>query len=292
MQKTYLAIAIVSLLALGTVIYGFSLTGSPFDARGKQFDQTRVSNLSNLKYSIESYYNRNGKLPSTLSDLSSNTDYYYGSSRNSTKDPDTGKDYEYSVTSTTSYKLCATFSAPSETTAKSAYSYSNSSNTDFSHPKGRHCFSLTVSQNSSSYNYKSTTIQDSKIDYVYSNAEKNTGGNFPYGFFSLSTTEYGLINYSATPVTVTISFKKPVQLSSISNTFASCLSSACYTWSASGVTNQDKTLVLVKNTAVSSATSTKAVSTDEKIKILKITAAPATTGYLYWKKIKISYVSD
>ena len=148
MIRHYVTITTVSLIVLGAIGYGFYAAGTPGESRNREFDNTRVSNISGLKSEIESYYRENGKLPSRLSDLST-LSYSYAK----TKDPETSKEYEFRATGDTTYKLCATFSTVSDE-QRDPYSYYNR---EFKHPKGYYCFNLSISR----------TLIDSQIKNNY-----------------------------------------------------------------------------------------------------------------------------
>lgn len=298
MRSTYITIGAISLLVLGTVIYGFILAGSPSDARGKQFDSQRVNDLRSLTYSIDSYYSQNRKLPKTLSDLNKGTSSY--SYSNNSKDPETKKEYEYKTTGTTSYQLCATFATDNtkvdENTSRSLYDYSDYDG-KFKHPKGHHCFDLKVTSSTSTtpnFNTKSTEIADDRIDSVTTDIDSANTGNFPYGFFSTNASEWGMVVYSTTPVSVTIKFKDPEKIESISNTFSSCSASTdCYVWSAKGVAN-GKSIDLVKDAAAgkSNTASKQTISSNEEFSSITLTAERTSgTKYIYWKKINVVYKS-
>ncbi len=137
MTRTYITIGIISLIAIAALIFGFSIVGSPSDIRAKEFDKTRLSNISYLKSQIETYYNTNYALPYNLSDLSSSS--YSSYYKNYTKDPETKKDFEYTKTNNTSYKLCTAFGAPSNIATDTSYY-----DFDTTHPKGNYCFKFTV----------------------------------------------------------------------------------------------------------------------------------------------------
>ena len=138
MLKYYIGMAIVGAVFIGAMIAIFFESGSPLDAKGRKFDEERIRDIQSLKYSVEDYYRENGKLPDKLSGItlkSYQTD--------STKDPETGKEYEYSVASDTSYKICATFST-SSSDKKNARTLDY--NNEFNHPKGYHCLNLKLSK--------------------------------------------------------------------------------------------------------------------------------------------------
>lgn len=284
MIKTYVTIGLVSLVVIAAVIYGFNSSGSPFDTRARNFDAKRVTDLTSIKYSIESYYSTNSKLPDNLSDLKVDTTY------SSSKDPETGKSYEYKVTGAKAYKLCTTFSFASKANDPSMY-YGTA---DFKHPKGYYCFDEKI-VNDYSYSTiktKVSTILDGRIDAVTSNATKQQTNlaNFPYGFFSTDTTELGLIDFAAEPVTVNIIFKKPEKLQSISNTFTNCTAVNCYIWSAVGMTSTKQVDLVTNTNANESVVSTASITSVEEFTWIKITATRnAGDKYVHWKKIKLAY---
>ena len=90
------------------VVYGFTLVGSPAGQRLIQFDERRVSNLQQITFAIDSYWDRNRSVPATLEDLRDSR-YFV----NSITDPKTGEPYEYRVTDEDSYVLCAVFETES-----------------------------------------------------------------------------------------------------------------------------------------------------------------------------------
>jgi hypothetical protein len=292
MRTTYITIGVISLFTLATVVYGFFIAGSPSEARGAQFDQDRVSDLQSLSYSVDNYYSLNKKLPKTLTDLSASK---YSYSSENLKDPETGKSYEYKSTGTTSYQLCATFSTDSTNPDKrNPYGYENEK---FKHPKGHHCFDLKVTSSVSTTknsNIKSTEIADERIDEVTTDNDSANTGNFPYGFFSTNSSEWGMVIYSTTPVSITINFKEPEKIESISNTFSSCSSGTdCYIWSAKGVAN-GKTVDLVTDAAAgkSNTASKQTINSSEKFSSIILTAERTEgTKYIYWKKISLTYKS-
>lgn len=96
---------IVVALVIGVVVYGIVLSGSPAKQRSLQFDQTRVSDLQQISFAVDEYWERNTQLPESLEDL---RDQRYTYVRSAT-DPRTGELYEYRMVSEKSYELCAVF---------------------------------------------------------------------------------------------------------------------------------------------------------------------------------------
>jgi hypothetical protein len=139
MIKHYIALLIISIFMIGALVYGFLNGGSPWEARSKKFDQTRVANIKDIKYAIESYYMKNKSLPQDLSEIKESL---YG--QKNITDPETDVPYEYKIVDNYSYQLCASFS--SDPPAKNSYNYLTINSTDLGeYKKGHHCFDITIS---------------------------------------------------------------------------------------------------------------------------------------------------
>ncbi|MFA5747263.1 MAG: DUF5671 domain-containing protein [Candidatus Paceibacterota bacterium] len=92
----------VAVVMLASVVFGFSLFGSPAKQRDSRFDEQRVGNLQEIQNSVASYWQQKKVLPADLSELS-----FMGYVVS--KDQETGKPYEYSVTGDLSFEICAEF---------------------------------------------------------------------------------------------------------------------------------------------------------------------------------------
>lgn len=135
-RKVWLAISIV--LILGSVVWGFSVLGSPHTQQLMKYDEQKVNDLMNINSGITNYYTTMGTLPKDLTDIS--TQYYMVAT-----DSQTGKTYEYEKTGKTTYNLCAEFNKASNDKLNSAapYPYGGS----WTHPAGRYCFAQTINLN-------------------------------------------------------------------------------------------------------------------------------------------------
>lgn len=139
----YLIVAVV----LGVVVFGFTIVGTPGQARKLRFDETRVSQLQNIQSEITYYWQRSGKLPETLSVL--NGTAQYGQSFTVPVDPVTGKEYVYKINGPEEFMLCANFELSSEdpwatnrTAPKSGYEYES-----WNHDAGSQCFNRRIDKN-------------------------------------------------------------------------------------------------------------------------------------------------
>jgi type II secretory pathway pseudopilin PulG len=146
--KVIIVVLILALIVSG--IY-FINARNRSQSTARQHDRQRINYISNIKYAIENYYTRNGRLPKTLSNINLG---YYGSA----KDPKTSQPYRYSTSTKTTYKICTTFET-SSTSGVGGYDY-GASNNIYYHPQGYHCFNIQIPNNL----IKSSpgTINDSK----------------------------------------------------------------------------------------------------------------------------------
>lgn len=121
------------------VIVGIYLAGSPREARAKRFDEVRVQDLNAISNAVNNYYDRNEKMPETITQL----DEYNQKAFNQTlnlNDPQSAAPYEYRVVSTTTreFELCAQFNLESRTDKRAYNPYGTNSIWD--HEAGRDCF--------------------------------------------------------------------------------------------------------------------------------------------------------
>jgi hypothetical protein len=140
----WIIIGVVAVVIVG----GLIVAGSPMHARMMRFDERRTSDLSDMQWRITSAWQTNGSLPTTLSDLNDSISGY-----RVPVDPETGVMYEYAVTAPLSFKLCATFKLPLDTTSsmmqQGYYSAPVPSpyQDNWAHDAGHFCFDRTIDPN-------------------------------------------------------------------------------------------------------------------------------------------------
>lgn len=135
-RKVWVGVAVAVILA--SIVWGFTVLGSPHTQRLIKYDQQKSNDLMNLQNEITSFYSREGKLPEKLEDIAS----YYVPLVDSQND----KPYEYAKVNATKYSLCAEFNRASED--KSRVNVSYPLGVSFGkHPEGKFCFELTVNPN-------------------------------------------------------------------------------------------------------------------------------------------------
>lgn len=125
----------ISLVVFASVVYAFIDGGSPRAARDNKYDTTRLSDMQNIKNWINTFYNKNKRLPSSIYEASADYSSYNQSA--SMKDPESKTEYEYTLLNDKDYKLCATFATD---TTKNTSDY----NKQFAHPIGYFCFQLSA----------------------------------------------------------------------------------------------------------------------------------------------------
>ena len=143
-RKIWFGISLVVILS--SIIWGFSVLGSPRTQQLLKYDQQRVNDLQNINGQIQNYYATNGTLPNTIEEMS-NGNYYITQK----VDQQTGKPYEYyKAGDDKGYKLCADFNKASDdknASTPAIYSYPYDGITTWAHPAGQYCFKQTINPN-------------------------------------------------------------------------------------------------------------------------------------------------
>lgn len=97
------------LVVLITIIAGFFIIGTPWEARLYRFDDQKVSDLQIIQSQVVSYWQAKERLPMSINDLSNALSGFLVPI-----DPQTGASYEYRATSDLAFELCASFNAPTQ----------------------------------------------------------------------------------------------------------------------------------------------------------------------------------
>jgi hypothetical protein len=127
------AIVIASaVLVLGSLVWGFSVMGSPATARNIRFDSTRQSDLQSIQWQVLNVWQQKGAIPAKLADLNDPLSYF-----TVPVDPETGAQYVYEKVGPKAFKLCATF-------ARSSNSSSAIIDVKWEHGAGSFCFDRTI----------------------------------------------------------------------------------------------------------------------------------------------------
>jgi hypothetical protein len=135
---------IVSIVVLGSIVWGFFLIGTPTDQRNRRFDDTRVQNLQELQGQIINYWQQKEALPKELSVLQDSISGFVVP-----LDPMDKSFYEYKVIDKLSFELCAVFQTSSKNLSsvvqetKPMY-YGASLQQNWDHEIGRTCFTRNI----------------------------------------------------------------------------------------------------------------------------------------------------
>ncbi len=131
---------ISGVLVIGSIVWGFSVLGSPATQRLYKHDDAKIMDLQNINYAIENYYSINNRLPKDFAEIAT---VNYGLN---VTDLQTQKPYEYTAKDKDTYEVCAEFNKAStnvdEPSTARPIGY-----TTWSHPAGRHCFEQTINPN-------------------------------------------------------------------------------------------------------------------------------------------------
>jgi hypothetical protein len=135
-NRLFRIVAIVSVAVV--FMLGAYFIGSPSTERDRRLDEVRVSDLRTIQQEIRSISTdmslpkpvMKGALPATLQDVQAQAVY----TQPTIVDPVTATPYEYTVTGTSTFELCAVF----ETVRDQTYDIF------WNHPAGRHCFNIDV----------------------------------------------------------------------------------------------------------------------------------------------------
>lgn len=98
----------VGILTVLTIVSGFLIIGTPWQARLYQFDAQKISDLQEIQSQIVSYWQQNQTLPAQLNDLNDSLSNY-----SLPMDPQSNQPYTYQVVGKLSFNLCATFNTDS-----------------------------------------------------------------------------------------------------------------------------------------------------------------------------------
>lgn len=121
-SSVYFGVA-AGLVAIAAVAFGFMQIDPPAAVREQKLDAQQISDLEQVQWRIQNYFDVNDSLPESLSDLPGDV----------APDAPAGREaYSYRKTEK-GYELCATFAEPS---SQDQYAYSF----DWSHKEGRACF--------------------------------------------------------------------------------------------------------------------------------------------------------
>jgi hypothetical protein len=138
-----------TVLVFATIVAGFFIVGTPQQARQHRLDQQKISDLQQIQSEVVSYYQAKQKLPVGLSDLNNSLSYF-----TLPKDPQTGQDYGYRITTPPySFEVCATFNDSGSSMGSDKYAprpvdpvamHVGGGMDNWQHQAGQTCFERTI----------------------------------------------------------------------------------------------------------------------------------------------------
>jgi len=132
LSKNILIAWLLAAVVVAAIVIGVILLDSPAQERLNRLDDRRVSDLRELSFAVDAYWTREGVLPASLEELSTQEQIV-----RELADPATGEAYEYRVVDEDSYELCAVFEGDMGTGERDIpYEYL------WYHGSGRQCFKL------------------------------------------------------------------------------------------------------------------------------------------------------
>jgi hypothetical protein len=135
---------IVSFAVVISIILGFFIIGTPAVQRDRRFDEQRVSDLQTLQNQIINYWTQKEFLPPQLSGLEDSISGFIVP-----VDPESKLSYEYKITDSLSFELCATFETSGNDRGVSFKGVSSpysvgSFQQNWDHKAERTCFARTI----------------------------------------------------------------------------------------------------------------------------------------------------
>ncbi len=141
---------IVGIIIAISIILGFSVLGSPQTQRLIRYDNQKVSDLNEIQWQVISYWQMNGTIPVSLSDIKSSQQYVIIPT-----DPQSKTTYEYRKMDAMTFELCAEFNKENMAN-QNQYGYEVApvgvgfgkmdviQNNNWNHKAGRQCFSRVI----------------------------------------------------------------------------------------------------------------------------------------------------
>lgn len=136
-RKTKYFASIAGIIILASIIYGFTIMGTPAHQRDIRTDMKKIQDLQNMQSFISNYYVTKLILPANLSDIEAQSGAI-------PKDPQTGLDYEYKVTDKNNFELCSSFKTSSTGAGYISTPYYYNSNWDYK--AGNVCFKRNIQE--------------------------------------------------------------------------------------------------------------------------------------------------
>jgi len=127
------------ILIIACFVTSLLIVESPTQTRNRKMDNNIISSLSQIESEVNNYYAKNKKLPQNFEELKKNSEYL---TADIFQDKATGKMYEYKITGTKAYELCADFITSNKEDKSNLNDYWGNM---WKHEAGRQCFKKDIS---------------------------------------------------------------------------------------------------------------------------------------------------
>ncbi len=134
---------VIAVIILASIVWGFSVLGSPKTQRLIKYDSQKVSDLEQIQWQVVSYWQTKGMLPESLEEIISDKGYYFVLP----KDPQTNDDYIYKKVDNMTFNLCAEFNKEDLRYQNKYEQYPKASiiqNENWNHGVGEQCFTRVI----------------------------------------------------------------------------------------------------------------------------------------------------
>jgi hypothetical protein len=147
---------VLGIIILIFIFIGFNVLGSPKTQKLIRYDNQKITDLQNIQWQVISYWQMNGVLPTSLSDITSSDQTTKYGTVILPKDPQSQTTYGYQKTDTMNFELCAEFNRENmdknqQNGIITPINYGGKadiiSNNNWNHSAGRQCFSRVIDQN-------------------------------------------------------------------------------------------------------------------------------------------------
>jgi len=139
MVRYYIFFTVLFLATVISVLVAFSVVGNPMEQKDIQLYTAKITAITSIQSSIDSYAYDAKRLPNSLEELKTRNQYV------EINDPETKAPFTYQKISNTEFKLCTNFKADSTKVAQSSPYIIRVGSTDkLTYKKGFDCISKTV----------------------------------------------------------------------------------------------------------------------------------------------------
>lgn len=135
---------ITSVVALGSVVMGFFIVGTPMEQRARRFDEQRLQDLQIIQSEVVNYWMQKNSLPVDFNNLNDSISGFVAP-----QDPENNANYEYNILTPLSFELCAVFATNDAdfgiaTEPTSRLPYDTAFQQNWFHNSGRTCFTRVI----------------------------------------------------------------------------------------------------------------------------------------------------